>query len=103
MYKENYTFVLKLEQFFSDYSGLVWQAILHIQTSILKLMIKVNFPQNILVMKLSDIKIIYQDEKRGGYGVQRYFQQYFSYIVAISFTGGENRSTQRKLLTCSKP
>jgi hypothetical protein len=24
------------------------------------------------------------------YGVQRHFQQYFSYIVAVSFIGGEN-------------
>jgi hypothetical protein len=28
-----------------------------------------------------------------GYGVQRHFQQYFSYIMAVSFIGGENRST----------
>jgi len=27
------------------------------------------------------------------YGVYRYFQQYFSYIVAVSFIGGGNRST----------
>jgi hypothetical protein len=25
-----------------------------------------------------------------------HFQQYFSYIVAVSFKGGENRSTRRK-------
>ena len=31
-----------------------------------------------------------------GYGVQRYFQQYFSYIMAVSFIGGGNRSTRRK-------
>ena len=30
-----------------------------------------------------------------GYGVQRHFQQYFSYIVGISFIGGGNQSTQR--------
>ena len=30
------------------------------------------------------------------------FQQYFSYIVAVSFIGGENRSTWRKPLTCHK-
>ena len=29
-----------------------------------------------------------------GYGVRRQFQQYFSYIVAVSFIGGRNRSTQ---------
>jgi hypothetical protein len=37
-----------------------------------------------------------------GYGVQRHFQQYFSYIMAVSFIGGENRSTQRKPQTCHK-
>jgi hypothetical protein len=34
----------------------------------------------------------------GFYGVKRHFEQYFSYIVAISFIGGGNRSTQRKPL-----
>jgi hypothetical protein len=29
-------------------------------------------------------------------GVQRHFQQYFSYIVAVRFIGGGNRRTQRK-------
>jgi len=28
-----------------------------------------------------------------------HFQQYISYIVAVSFIGGENRSTWRKSLT----
>jgi hypothetical protein len=32
---------------------------------------------------------------------QRHFQQYFSYIVAVSFIGEGNRSTQRKPPTCS--
>jgi hypothetical protein len=31
-----------------------------------------------------------------------HFQQYFSYIVAVSFIGGGNRSTRRKQLTCRK-
>jgi hypothetical protein len=30
------------------------------------------------------------------------FQQYFSYIVVVSFIGGEKRSTQRKPPTCRK-
>ena len=30
----------------------------------------------------------------------RHFQQYFSYIVAVSFIGGGNRSTGRKPPTC---
>ena len=33
------------------------------------------------------------------FGVWCHFQQYFSYIVAVSFIGG-NRSTRRKPLTC---
>jgi hypothetical protein len=31
-----------------------------------------------------------------GYDVERHFQQYSSYIVAVSFNGGGNRSTRRK-------
>jgi hypothetical protein len=34
------------------------------------------------------------------YGVQRQFQQYFSYMVAISFIGGVNQSTWRKPPIC---
>jgi hypothetical protein len=30
------------------------------------------------------------------------FQQYFSYIMAVSFIGGGNESTRRKPLTCRK-
>jgi len=29
----------------------------------------------------------------GGYGIYRHFQQFLSYIVAVSFIGGGNRST----------
>jgi hypothetical protein len=36
------------------------------------------------------------------YGVLRHFQQYFSFIVAINFIGGGNRSKQRKPLTYRK-
>jgi hypothetical protein len=36
------------------------------------------------------------------FGVSRYFQQYFSYMVAVSFIGGGNRSTHRKPPTCRK-
>jgi hypothetical protein len=35
----------------------------------------------------------------GGSDVQRHFQQYFSYIVVVSFIGVGNR---RKLPTCRK-
>jgi hypothetical protein len=37
-----------------------------------------------------------------GFGVYHHFQQYFSYIVVISFTGGGNRSTRRQPPTCRK-
>jgi len=30
------------------------------------------------------------------FGVQRHFQQYFSYIIATSFSGGGSRSTRRE-------
>jgi hypothetical protein len=36
------------------------------------------------------------------YGVWRRFQQYFRYIVAVSFIGGGNWSTRWKPLTCRK-
>jgi len=36
------------------------------------------------------------------YGVWPHFQQYFSYIVAVSFICGGNRSTWRKPPTCHK-
>ena len=35
-------------------------------------------------------------------GIKRHFQQYFSYIVAVSFIGGGNRRTRRKPPTCRK-
>ena len=34
--------------------------------------------------------------------LKRHFQQYFSYIMAVSFIGGGNRCTRRKPLTCRK-
>jgi hypothetical protein len=36
------------------------------------------------------------------FGVQRHFQQYFSYIDAVSFIGGGNRHIRRKTPTCRK-
>jgi len=36
------------------------------------------------------------------YSVSRNFQQYFSYMMAVSFIGGGNRSTQRKPLIYRK-
>ena len=37
------------------------------------------------------------------YGVWRHFQQYFSYIVAVSFISGGNQSARRKPLTTDLP
>jgi hypothetical protein len=42
------------------------------------------------------------DYKDVAYGIKRHFQQYFSYILAVSFIGGGNRSTRRKPTTCRK-
>jgi hypothetical protein len=36
------------------------------------------------------------------YGVSRHSQQYFSYIVVVSFIVGGDRSTRRKPPTCRK-
>ena len=36
------------------------------------------------------------------YGAKRDFQQYFNYIVAVSFIGGGHQSTRRKPSTCRK-
>ena len=47
-------------------------------------------------------KFVQQEEFEDTKGLQRHFQQYFSYIVAVSFIGRENRSTRRKPLTCRK-
>ena len=35
-------------------------------------------------------------------GVKRHFQQYFSYIVAVSFIGGGNQRTRSKPPICRK-
>ena len=36
------------------------------------------------------------------YGDERHFQQYFRYIMKVSFIGGGNWSTRRKPQTCRK-
>ena len=46
-----------------------------------------------------DINKISECNYRFVYDIKRLFQQYFSYIVAVSFIGGGNQSTQRKSLT----
>ena len=51
-------------------------------------------------------KFYYNDmlccNKKGGYDVTCHLQRYFSYIVAVNFIGGGNRSTRRKPSICSK-
>jgi hypothetical protein len=39
--------------------------------------------------------------ERESYGISRHFQQYFGYVVAVSFIGGGDRSTWRKPPTCA--
>jgi hypothetical protein len=43
-----------------------------------------------IICHFSDIKLFLIDLV---YGVSRHCQQYFNYIVAVSFIGGGNRST----------
>jgi hypothetical protein len=44
----------------------------------------------------------YQSITQRVYGVECHFQQYFSYIVAVSFIGGGNRIIRSKPPTCRK-
>ena len=59
-------------------------------------------------MLIGNLKFIFEWHKfmevKVGLGVWclRHFQQYFSYIVAISFIGGRNRSARWKPMTCRK-
>jgi hypothetical protein len=46
--------------------------------------------------------LIYRCMLHIGYGVLRYFQLYFSYMVVVSFIDGGNPSIWREPLTCSK-
>ena len=50
------------------------------------------------------LKTLQTQEKRFSVNdVLRHFQRYFSYIVAVSFIGGGNRSTRRKSQTYHIP
>jgi len=44
-----------------------------------------------------NILAIWKQKWKGslGYGVERHIQQYYSYIVAVSFISGENRNARR--------
>ena len=52
-----------------------------------------------IVIILYHIVIFYISIALQDYGVYRHFQQYFSFIVGVSFIGRGNRSTQRKAPT----
>ena len=47
---------------------------------------------------MKDFEIWAREPRVMCYGVKHHFQQYFSYIVAASFTGGGNQGTWRKPL-----
>ena len=47
-------------------------------------------------------EVVFGERRWVGYGAKRHFQQYFSYIVAVSFIGAGNRSNRRKPPTCCK-
>ena len=51
-------------------------------------------------MKRMSYKYVFS--KGCGYGAKRHFQQYFSYIMVVSFNGGGNQSTRRKTPACRK-
>ena len=58
-------------------------------------------------LSYKELRVVFAEKhsqgKRGlEYGVWRHFQQYFSYIVVVSFIDGGNLSTPRKPQTCRK-
>jgi hypothetical protein len=62
----------------------------------------VKFDQIFIFLCWNDSKGERGGERVGYMVLKRHFQQYLSYIVAVSFIGGGNRSTQRKSSTCRK-
>jgi hypothetical protein len=56
----------------------------------------------LIIIKQYSHEEIQSDHRGEGYGIYRHFQQYISYILAVSFIGGGNRSTRRKPSTCRK-
>ena len=55
---------------------------------------------------LNSTKILYKNNEKKNYvclldAVKRHFQQYFSYIVVVSFIGGGNRHSQKWWVLCS--
>jgi ABC-type spermidine/putrescine transport system permease subunit II len=65
-------------------------------SSLLTLWVRIPLRRSVLCTWLAIIGLVLV------YGVSRHFQQYFSYIVTVSFIGGGNRSTRRKPPTCNK-
>jgi len=62
----------------------------------MKLTLPKTLPQNLT--KVSQISVDWLMV----YGVWCHIQQYFSYIMAVSFISGENWSMRRKSTTCLK-
>jgi hypothetical protein len=63
-----------------------------------------QFYYKCLKIQSNNVRVMYQSSYMVwlAYGVQRHFQQYFNYIVEVSFIGGGNRSARRKPPTCRK-
>ena len=59
-------------------------------------------PKAVFFLRLVNIVNCLAYDWRTVYGIQRHFQQYFSYIMAVSFIGWGNQSTQRKAQACRK-
>jgi hypothetical protein len=56
----------------------------------------ITTPVKKIITELIEILCNVVEERNSGYSVLRHFQQYFSYVVVVSFIGGGNRSTLRK-------
>ena len=69
-----------------------------IQISNVDLLEKVMTKPSMIYETKMTISVFYtfKQNRVRGYAAQRHFQQYFSYIVAVSFIGGGNRNTCRK-------
>ena len=86
-----YPVVLRAEKTFSFRSHLFLPSLYRIY--IYRTIIALN-KIKIKVLILSEINV-----PNVCYGVLRHFQQYFSYMVAVNFTGGGNRSTLTNFIT----
>ena len=82
-----------------------WQPSLKIKKSLID---NYSFIFNCITMSsfttyaVSTLDLNYSVNMVYGCGVECHFQQYFSYVVAVSFIGEGNQSTWRKPQTCHK-